>query len=138
MPYQPLGLAGLIIGAIRSAVADPALQEQVDAQAQQITNVRNAFDDLNGRVGALADAAAANGQLDADQAEELAGIKGELEALATALTGPADDPTDNGVLTEVEPVDSTVTSPAADAIAEEQAPAEAGEEQEQQQEQQGE
>lgn len=125
MAYQRLGLAALVVGAIRSAVADPEVQAQVDEQAQALASVRAGFDSLNERLEALSGKVAAGETLDADQAEELAGIKGELNDLATALVGPAEDDSDNGVIAEVEPVIDT-TSPAADAIVEAEAPAPEG------------
>lgn len=118
MTYKSFGLAALLVGALRSAVADPALQEQVDAQQGQIEGVRGAFDGLTGRLSAIETAIADNGTLDADQAADLAGIKGELADLATALTGPRDTPDDNGVIAEVAPVETAPVSDAATAIAE--------------------
>lgn len=115
--YQRLGLAALVVSAIRSAVADPAVQEQVDEQARQIGEVRSSMDALTSRLDAITSTVAENGTLDASQAEELSGIRAELAELATALAGPADDPADNGVLAEVAPV-AEETSPAADAIVE--------------------
>lgn len=125
MPYVRLGLAALVVGAIRAAVADPAEQEQLDEQGRAIAEVRSRFDTLNSHVETLSAAVASGQALDADQAETLAGIKAELSDLATALTGPADDPNDNGVIAEVEPAAIADPSPAADAIVEE-APAASG------------
>lgn len=125
MTYKSLGLAALLVSAIRSAVADPAEQEQIDAQQAQIDSVRSAFDGLNGRLEALSSAVSENGTLDADQAADLDGIKGELAQLADALTGPADDTSDNGVIAEVEQIDPDATSPTADAIVESAPAAEA-------------
>lgn len=128
MTYQSFNLGALIVSALRSAVADPAQQEQIDAQAAQIGEVRSAFDGLTSRLDSIVSTVEANGTLDADQAADLAGIKAELAGLATALTGPADDDDDNGVIAEVEPIDPSVTSPAADAVVEEAAaPAEEAE-----------
>lgn len=135
MTFQRLGLAALLVSAIRGVVADPAVQEQIDSQQSAIDSVRAGFDSLTGRLSAIEATATANGTLDEDQAADLAGIKAELADLATALAGPRDDPNDNGVLAEVEPV-GDVTSAAADAIVEAAPAAEAGEEQQQEEEQQ--
>lgn len=137
MTYVRLGLAALLVSAIRSAVADPAEQQQLDDQQQQIDAVRAKFDDLTGQLSSVQAAVAANGNLDDDQAATLDGIKSELSDLATALAGPRDDTTDNGVLAEVEQHPDADPSPAADAIVED-APAapEGGAEEEQQEEQQ--
>lgn len=123
MGYERLGLAALVRDAIRAAVADPEQQQQVDEQGAAIAAVRERFDALNSRVGEIATALesntsgdAANATADAERAEALAGIRSELEELALALTGPADDDTDGGLIAEVQPVEEVQPSPAADSI----------------------
>lgn len=117
--YQRLGLAALLVSAMRSAVADPEVQAQVDAQGAQISAVRSGFDSLTSRLEAIESSVGENGKLDEGQAEELAGIKAELRDMADALTGPADDNTDNGVIAEVAPVEVAPASDTATVILEE-------------------
>lgn len=140
MTYQRMGLAALVVSALRAVVADPAVQERQDEQQTQIDSVRAGFDTINSRLESLSATVASNGTLDADQAADLDGIKAELADLANALTGPAGDTTDNGVIAEVEPIDPDGdTSAAADAIvqaAPEQPAGELQQDQEQQEEQQ--
>lgn len=114
MAYTPLGLAGLLVSAIRSAVADPEVKTQLAEQKQAIAAVRTGFDELQDRLETLTSNLAQNDDVDDAQREELEGIKTELAAMADALTGPADDDTDNGVIAEVQPVDTAEPSPAAD------------------------
>lgn len=117
MSYQSLGLAGLIVSAIRAAVADPALQAEVHEataanaeQAAQIAAVQEGFTAIGDRLTALE----ADDTLNDDARDTVAGLRAELADIATALTGPVDDETDNGVIGEVQPVDGVEPSPSAD------------------------
>lgn len=116
MTYARLGLAALVASAFRSAVADPAQQEQLDRQDEHITAVRGALDGMNSRLEAIAEKVAAGEALDTDQSIDLTGIKAELAELANVLTGPADDNTDNGLIGEVQPA-PIVVDPATDVTA---------------------
>lgn len=138
MTYRSFGLAALVVGAIRSAVADPEQAEQVAENTRVIGEVRTAMDGMTSRLESITSNLTANGAVDEDQTATLEGIRAELADLATALAGPADDPEDNGVLAEVEPAPDAPASPAADEIAAQQteataAEAEQGEQQEEQQ-----
>lgn len=123
MAYQSLGLAGLIVAALRHAVADPALADEISSQAAGLNAVRSTLDTMGAQLTTLQTKIAADEALSADDHEALAGIQAELSGLATALAGPADDDTDNGALSQVQPVDNAPPSPSADAAA--GAPAEA-------------
>ena len=116
MGYQRLGLAALLVSAMRSAVGNPE-QETVDsAQQAAIDDVRARFDELTDKLDTIATAVAEGQTLDAAQSEELSGIKGELAEMADALTGPAGDTTDNGVLAEVQVVPTAPTSDTAEQV----------------------
>ena len=92
-----LGLAALVVQALRTAVTDPALVENV-------ADVRAGMDELTTKVADLKEQLSANGALDVEQDAALDEINSELSALADALTGPADDENDTGVIGAVEPV----------------------------------
>lgn len=109
MAYLKLGLATAIVSAIRTAVADPALVEQVGDNASKIGDVRERLDEMVERLSGVE-------LSDASQAETISGIVGELTELADALAGPADDDEDNGALAEVEPIEEAPTSAAADSF----------------------
>lgn len=123
MAYKSLGLAALLVTALRSVVADPKVAADNERQDNEIAQVRTGFASLTERLDAFV---RDNGALDADQAETLTGMKAELEAMGLALAGPADDPADNGVIAEVQPANiegeggTVATSPAADAVVEAQ------------------
>lgn len=124
MGYHRLGLAALIVSAARCAVGNPEQDATDSAQSAAIDQVRAGFDSLTERFAQLETAIASNSAADADTRALAEGIRGELEETALALTGPADDATDNGVLGEVQPgvivQDGTIsvvpTSPSADEV----------------------
>lgn len=124
MAFKALNIAVLLASALRAAVPDTAQAERDKAQddraAQDAAAVRAQFDELTAKVKALGDS-------DVDRDETIAGITKELEGIATVLAGPADDDSDNGLISEVEQVvTEEAASPAVDAIV-----AEAAETQEQ-------
>lgn len=112
MAFNPLGLAALVVSAIRSAVTDPELVAKVEAN-------RAAFDSLTGQLATVQETLTANDALDTAQQETLSGIVTELQALADALTGPAASEEDLGLAGEVETTDEGEASPTVDLIAEE-------------------
>lgn len=130
MAFKALNLAVLLATALRASIPDTAQEARDKAQddraAQDAAAVRAQFDELTATVKRLADS-------DVDRDEIIAGITKELEGIATVLAGPADDPEDNGLISEVEQVvTEEATSPAVDAIV-----ADAAETQEQEQGQSG-
>lgn len=120
MAYKSFGLAALLVSALRSAVAlpDDDTKAELEKQREQIAGVRTAFDGINERLDGLTKQLADNGSVDSEQHEALQGIQNELAEMAAALTGPADDDDDNGVLAEVEAVEGAPISPTADALVE--------------------
>lgn len=116
MTYKRLGLAALLVSALRSAVTNPEQETVDEAQQAQIDGVRGAIDGLTETVASLRSRVESGEQLEASHAEELAGIESELNDLADALTGPADDTSDNGVIAEVQPLPDAPTSGTADSV----------------------
>lgn len=109
-----LGLAALLASALRSAAPNHEQNANNEAQQRQIDAVRSGFESLKAELAALREGGTA---LDATQTERLEAIEREMTEMADVLTGPADNPEDNGVIAEVQLVsEDAPTSSTADTI----------------------